>query len=85
MIPLRRMGGDAANLAHFPVTLEIAGTIQTSRHRNHRCVFWKPTMLKIITNPEVVSKVTVKQAMRERQGRRMIRYPAHYTMNKVML
>jgi hypothetical protein len=47
MRALRRLGGDAAALTHFPLTLEIAGTIQTSRRHNHRCVFWKPKMLRI--------------------------------------
>jgi hypothetical protein len=68
MRPLCHMGGDAAALTHFPVTLERAGTIHTSRRRNHRCVFWQPTMLRMITNPEIVSKVTVKQAMRNPPG-----------------
>jgi hypothetical protein len=66
---IRSMGGDAAPPANFSVTLERAGTIQTIRRHNHRCVFWKPTMLRMITNPEVVSKVTVKQAIRNPPGR----------------
>jgi hypothetical protein len=46
MRPLRRLGGDAVALTYFPVTLEIAGNIQTSRRHNHRCVFWQPTMMR---------------------------------------
>jgi hypothetical protein len=46
MRPLRRSGGDDVALTHYPVTLEISGTIQTSFCHNHRCVFWKPKILR---------------------------------------
>jgi hypothetical protein len=66
--PLLCMSGNSATFTNFSVTLERAGNIYTSRCRNHRCVFWQPTMLRTITNTEVVSKVTVKQAIRNLPG-----------------